>query len=78
MYSSRTACTNGIESVMNNCDDDNRYERKLATNKKPYFNLKAANGEVIGTSEMYESDAGLESGITSVKKNGRSTNIIEE
>lgn len=78
MYSSKAACTNGIESVMNNCGDDNRYERKLSTNRKPYFNLKAANGEVIGTSEMYESSAGMENGISSVKKNGRSTNIEEE
>jgi uncharacterized protein YegP (UPF0339 family)/uncharacterized coiled-coil protein SlyX len=78
MYSSKAVCTNGIESVMKNCDDDNKYERKLATNKKPYFNLKAANGEVIGTSEMYESEAGMENGIASVKKNGSSATIIEE
>jgi uncharacterized protein YegP (UPF0339 family)/uncharacterized membrane-anchored protein YhcB (DUF1043 family) len=78
MYSSKAACTNGIESVMNNSGDDNRYERKLSANTKPYFNLKAANGEIIGTSEMYESSAGMENGIASVKKNGNSTNIEEE
>jgi uncharacterized protein YegP (UPF0339 family) len=78
MYSSKAACTNGIESVMNNCEDDNRYDRKHSTNNKPYFNLKAANGQVIGTSEMYESEAGMETGIASVKRNGISTNIVEE
>lgn len=78
MYSSKAACTNGIESVMKNCDDDNKYDRKLSTNNKPYFNLKAANGQVIGTSEMYESGAGMETGIASVKKNGPSTMIVEE
>lgn len=78
MYSSKAACTNGIESVMKNCDDDNKYDRKLSTNNKPYFNLKAANGQVIGTSEMYESEAGMETGIASVKKNGPSTMIVEE
>ena len=31
MYSSRDACTNGIESVMNNCDDDKRFDRKLSS-----------------------------------------------
>ena len=36
---------------------------------KPYFNLKAGNGQVIGTSELYESEAGRENGIESVKKN---------
>jgi uncharacterized protein len=78
MYTTKAACTNGIESVMKNCDDDRRYERKVSTNNKPFFNLKAANGQVIGTSEMYESDAGMENGIASVKRNGISTNIVEE
>ena len=33
------------------------------------FNRKAGNGEVIGTSEVYNSRASLENGIASVKKN---------
>ena len=78
MYSSESACFNGIESVRNNCSDDIRYERKQSINNKPYFVLKAANGQVIGNSEMYESGAGMENGIASVKKNGISTTVFEE
>ena len=78
MYSSESACFNGIESVRTNCSDDSKFERKLSVNNKPYFVLKAANGQVIGNSEMYESEAGMENGIESVKKNGISTAIIEE
>jgi uncharacterized protein YegP (UPF0339 family) len=78
MYSSRDACTNGIESVMKNCDDDKRFDRKLSSGNNPYFNLKAANGQIIGKSEMYESQAGMENGISSVKRNGITTNIIDE
>jgi uncharacterized protein YegP (UPF0339 family) len=33
------------------------------------WRLKAANGEVIATSEAYESDASCKNGIASVKKN---------
>lgn len=33
------------------------------------FNLKAGNGEVIGTSEVYSSESSCRSGIDSVKKN---------
>lgn len=33
------------------------------------FRLKAANGETIAVSEAYESKAGCENGIDSVKKN---------
>ena|ERR1035437_322706 len=78
MYSSKSACNNGIESVRNNCPDDSRYERKESVNKKHYFVLKSSNGQIIGNSEMYESKAGMENGIESVKKNGKSTTVVEE
>jgi len=38
-------------------------------NGKPFFNLKASNGKVIGSSEMYESLSSMENGIASVIKN---------
>lgn len=77
-YSTKAACTNGIESVRKHCTDDGRFERKVSTNSKHYFNLKASNGQVIGKSEMYESPAGLENGIASIKKNGISKTVVEE
>jgi uncharacterized protein YegP (UPF0339 family) len=77
-YASKAACTNGIESVRKHCTDDVRYERKVSTSSKHYFNLKASNGQVIGKSEMYESQAGLENGISSIKKNGISKTVVEE
>lgn len=68
-YQTKASCLNGIESVKKNGPEDGRYERKESTNGKPYFNLKAGNGQVIGTSELYESVASRENGIESVKKN---------
>jgi uncharacterized protein YegP (UPF0339 family) len=68
-YTTKAACVNGIESVKKNAPDDGRYDRKEASNGKPFFNLKAGNGQVIGTSELYESVASRENGIESVKKN---------
>ena len=68
-YTTKPACLNGINSVKSNASDDGRYDRKVSTNEKPYFNLKAGNGQVIGTSGLYESEAGRENGIESVKKN---------
>ncbi len=41
--------------------------RKTATGTK--FDLKAGNGEVIATSEVYSSDDACRNGIASVKKN---------
>jgi uncharacterized protein len=74
-YTTRTACENGIESVRKNAPDDARYDRKKSTNSKDYFNLKASNGQVIGTSEMYESSSAMENGIASVKKNAPGASV---
>ncbi len=68
-YTTKAACTNGIESVKRNSQDDNKFDRKTSSNGKPYFNLKATNGQIIGTSEMYESEASRDNGIKSVKTN---------
>jgi uncharacterized protein len=74
-YSSRANCENGIESVRKNSQSDSNYDRKKSTNGKHYFNLKAANNQVIGTSEMYESSTSMETGIASVKKNAPSATV---
>ncbi|MCO5332860.1 MAG: YegP family protein, partial [Pyrinomonadaceae bacterium] len=42
---------------------------KTGKNGKFHFNLKASNGQVILTSEKYESRAAAVKGIASVKKN---------
>ena len=76
-YNARSGCMNGIESVRTNSQDDNRFERKKSSNGKHYFNLKASNGQIIGTSEMYESATGMENGIESVKTNAPKATIEE-
>ncbi len=68
-YADKNGAKNGIDSVKNNCDDDSRYERKTAANGKFHFNLKAGNGQIIGSSQMYASEAGMENGIESVRNN---------
>jgi len=68
-YSSKSGCLNGIDSVKTNSPHDDRYERKKSSNGKYYFNLKSTNGQVIGSSEMYEASSGMENGINSVKTN---------
>ena len=76
-YTTKAACNNGINSVKKNSQDDNRFVRLESKSKKHYFNLTAANGQTIGTSEMYESLSGMESGIESVKKNTPSAIIYD-
>lgn len=74
-YESKAAAENGIASVQKNSPRDECYERKESANGKPYFNLKAANHQIIGTSQMYASTAGRDNGIASVKANGPTETI---
>ncbi|MHA7058880.1 YegP family protein [Aquimarina sp. M1] len=69
VYNSKAAAINGIASVQKNAVEDGRYERKTAKDGKFFFNLKATNGQVIGSSQMYSSESGMENGINSVKEN---------
>ena len=54
------------------------YERKEARDGRHYFNLKAANHQVIGTSQMYAAAASCEKGIASVKSNGSTTEVKDK
>ena len=77
-YADKAGCKNGIDSVRKNSPDDGRYERKTSGNGKWFFNLLAGNGQVVGTSEMYESEAGRENGIASVKANAADATTVDE
>lgn len=68
-YVTKASALNGIESVKTNAPHDDRYERKNSASGQPMFNLKAANHQVIGTSETYSSASARDAGIESVKKN---------
>ena len=74
-YTAKPGCNNGIESVKNNAPDDARYERKQTQSGKFMFNLKAANGQVIGTSEFYELASARDNGIESLKKEAPDANV---
>lgn len=75
LYKAKASAENGIASVQANCSNDDRYERKTASNGKAYFNLKASNGQVIGTSQMYATEASRDAGIASAKVSGVSTTV---
>lgn len=74
-YDTMASAENGIKSVQTNCGTDARYERKDASDGRCYFNLKAANHQVIGTSQMYKAAAGRDAGIESVKSNGTTATV---
>ncbi|MNH24639.1 hypothetical protein D3C79_845880 [compost metagenome] len=75
LYKAKGSAESGIASVQANSGVDERYEKKEASNGKFHFNLKAANHQVIGTSQMYASTQSRDAGIASVKSNGSSKTI---
>ena len=50
--------------------------RKTATGIK--FDLKATNGQVIATSEVYESEAACRNGVESVRKNAEAAKFEDQ
>ena len=78
MYKQKSSVENGIASVKKNASDDSRYERKDSKNGQFIFNLKAANHEVIGTSETYATIEARDHGIESVKTNASKAEVDDQ
>jgi len=76
-YKARASAENGIESVRKNAQNDARFERKETKAGNFMFNLKATNGQVVGTSESYTSTSGRDNGIASVAKNAPDATVSD-
>ncbi len=62
-YTQKTNCQKGISSVKRNSKNEDRFELKQSSNKKWFFNLKAGNGQIVATSELYDSEPNAKNGI---------------
>ncbi|WNJ80136.1 YegP family protein [Cedecea neteri] len=78
LYKTRASAENGIASVRTNSPLEERYDKKVASNGKFYFNLKAGNHQVIGTSQMYATEQSRDKGIASVKNNGGTETVKDK
>ena len=77
-YTTKAACLNGVESVKKNAPVEARFEKKVAKNGKPFFNLKATNGQVVGASQMYASEKTMLAGIASVMRYAPDAPVVDE
>lgn len=89
IYSSITACQNGIESVKKNASSEveDQTVNPVAAKKHPKyemykdkageyrFRLKSSNGEIIAVSEGYTAIVNCKNGIESVKKNAATAEV---
>lgn len=92
VYKSKTSCLKGIESVKNNAAapvEDQTVEGFEALKHPKFevyedkggefrFRLKAANGQVIATSEGYKAKSSCMNGIESVGKNAPEAEVEEQ
>jgi len=76
-YTSKEAMRTGIASVQTNGPEESSFERKTSAKEEAYFVVKAGNGQVIGTSQMYSSEAARDKGIDSVKSNASTDKVVE-
>ncbi len=75
-YASKASCENGIKSVQTNSVDDSSFDRKVAKNGKHHFSILAKNKQIIGSSQMYAAESGMNNGIASVQKNAPDADIV--
>ncbi len=78
LYKSKASALNGIASVRNNSQREGAFEVKPAAGGKFHFVLKATNGQVVGQSQLYASQAGCEKGVESVKNNAVAALLEDE
>lgn len=76
-YKAKASAENGITSVKTNAPNADRFEKRTASDNSPYFVLKAANHEVIGTSEMYSSNSARDAGIEAVQRAAAAATTVD-
>jgi uncharacterized protein len=77
-YTAKASAQNGIESVGKNCSNDDNYEVFKGKDTKHYFRLKAANGEIILSSQGYSSKDAANEGTQAVKRNAPDANVDDQ
>lgn len=77
-YKAKASATSGISSVQKNAADEKRFEKKTTKAGQFMFNLTATNGQVVGTSESYSSEAARDNGIASVMSNAPGASTADQ
>jgi uncharacterized protein len=67
-YTTKASALKGTAAVGVNAPFQERYFKYNASNDQPYFVLRAANQEALGTSELYSSNAARDAGIDAVMR----------
>lgn len=77
-YLQRGSAHTGVQSVKVNAPYDARYVKRYSSDNRPYFVLKAVNGQVIGRSQMYSSIDACNKGIQAVKSAAPNASVVDD
>lgn len=77
-YTEKDGAKRGIKSVKKNAGKSGNFIVRKAKNGQSYFNLKAGNNRVIGTSETYSSPAKCAAGIKAVQTAAKGAKVEDK
>ncbi|GAB5415922.1 MAG: hypothetical protein Crog4KO_07030 [Crocinitomicaceae bacterium] len=77
-YESKDSAENGIDSLRTIASFSSRFNHKRSENDQHYFEVKTANDQVIGTSELFASLELAEQGVEAVMQCAPVANIVDE
>ena len=67
-YKQKENMLNGIESIKKNMPLPTGVEKKESTNGKHYFNVKSKNGQIVGTSALFDSKGQRDKWMSEIEK----------
>ncbi|MCO5238063.1 MAG: YegP family protein [Chitinophagaceae bacterium] len=76
-YTSKMGCMNGIEATKLSSVKRDRYILKETANGEYFFHLKAANGQVLGISKRYATEANRNAAIDSIINIGQTSLVLD-
>jgi len=76
-YANTQSAIRGINSVKENSQNNKRFEVRITKDGRPYFVLKAPNGQIVGQSQFYKSMVGCEKGMESVQINAPVVEVVD-
>ena len=76
-YKTKANVNKGIESVRKNAHSTAKFDLFTSKDGQYYFNVRATNGQIIGSSEGYNSLSSRSKGMNSVRQNATDAIVID-
>jgi len=65
-YNDKSGALNGAKAVQRAAETKGNFKENIAKDGRHYFNLHAANHQIVGTSQMYQTRSGCRKCVKSI------------